>query len=424
MAFASAPYGLRPLPPLSDHALVQGRLLHVVLYLTILVSPLVFIEPSPYEGMMAVLTLAAVIAGVSVDRKIIPLIILLVIWNSGLLLALMPVTAAHKAVLYTGISIYLALNAVVYAMIATTHCEERLATIRSAYIVAACLAAIAGIMAYFGLAPRDLLMDYGRVKSTFKDPNVFGPFLVLPLLFIIQSVILDRPRIKMMAAGAVILTGLFLSFSRGAWGNFVTAAVVMMILMFFNAPSARFRARVATFAAAITVAVTGLLGLLLSIGAVSKMFELRAALVQSYDVGSGGRFTTQLRAFHEILNYPNGLGPLQYAVHFGLDPHDDYLNAFYTNGWIGGVTYPTLVLVTLFVGFRAAFVRTPWQPYLIAIVSAYFGSICEGAIVGTEHWRHYYLLLGLIWGLVAATENARRAALRQGRAPSWQVEWI
>ena len=35
----------------------------------------------------------------------------------------------------------------------------------------------------------------------------------------------------------------------------------------------------------------------------------------------------------------------------------------------------------------------------------------EGFIVGTEHWRNYYLLLGLLWGLAAATENARRAAL-------------
>ena len=65
------------------------------------------------------------------------------------------------------------------------------------------------------------------------------------------------------------------------------------------------------------------------------------------------------RAWGEVVNYPNGLGPLQYAHHFGIDPHNDYLNAFYSNGWLGGVTYPTLVVVTLLVGFRAAMVRTP-----------------------------------------------------------------
>jgi hypothetical protein len=150
-----------------------------------------------------------------------------------------------------------------------------------------------------------------------------------------------------------------------------------------------------------------LVGLLLSLRAVTSMFEERASLVQSYDTGSGGRFTTQFRAWGQIFDYPNGLGPLQYAHHFKIDPHNDYLNAFYSNGWIGGVAYPTLVLLTLFVGFRALLVRTPWQPYLIAVFGAYFGSVAEGLIVGTEHWRHYYLLLGLLWGLVAATENAR-----------------
>ena len=417
MTLAGPSYEFWPRQCVSDFALVQGRLLHLVLYLTILFSPLVSIEPSPYEGMMALLTLAAIIAGVSVDRKIIPLIVLLIIWNAGLLLALMPVTYDNTAVTYTGISVYLALNAVVYATIATTHCEERLATIRSAYILAAFLASFVGIIAYFGLAPRDLLMYAGRVKSTFKDPNVFGPFLILPLLFIIQSAIHHRPRLTTVAAGAVILAGLFLSFSRGAWGNFVLSCVVMIALMFVTAPTLRFRARIGAFSIGTAVVVTGLLGLLLSIGAVTKMFEQRAELLQSYDIGSGGRFTTQLRAFHEMLNYPNGLGPLQYAVHFGLDPHNDYLNAFYSNGWIGGIAYPTLVLVTLFFGLRAALVRTPWQRYLIAIASAYFGSVCEGAIVGTEHWRHYYLLLGLLWGLIAATENARRRALRHRAGP-------
>jgi hypothetical protein len=185
----------------------------------------------------------------------------------------------------------------------------------------------------------------------------------------------------------------------------------MVGLMFIITPSSRFRARITAFTAAAGAAVSMLVVMLLSLQAVTSMFEERAALVQEYDTGSGGRFTTQLRAWSQIFDYPNGLGPLQYARHFGIDPHNDYLNAFYSNGWIGGVTYPTLVLVTLFVGFRALVVRTPWQPYLVAVFAAYLGTVAEGFIIGTEHWRHYYLLLGLVWGLSAATENARREAL-------------
>ena len=396
---------------------LQGRILHVILFLTVLSSFVAFIEPAPYEAMMALLLLAAVIAGAAFDRKILPLVVLLIVWNAGLLLALIPVTHDQKAVTYTIVSLYLASNAVIFACLVTTHCEQRLATIRAAYILAAFIASVLGIIGYFQIAAPDLLLFAGRARSTFKDPNVFGPFLVLPLLLLIQSVILRGLRLTSVAALGVILVALFLSFSRGAWGYFVLSAVVMVALMFVTTPSARLRARITALTVAAGAAVAVLLGLLLSLRAVTTMFEERAALVQSYDTGSGGRFTTQFRAWGEMFDHPNGLGPLQYAKYFGLDPHNDYLNAFYSNGWLGGVAYPTLVLVTLFVGFRALLVRTPWQPFLIAVFAAYFGSVTEGFIIGTEHWRHYYVLLGLIWGLAAATENARRAAWAQSGMP-------
>jgi hypothetical protein len=395
----------------TDYATLQGRILHFVLFLTILSSPFVLIEPAPYEAMMGLLLLAAVVAGARFDRKILPLVILLALWNIGLLLALVPVIHDQKAVTYAFVSLYLALNAVVFACIVTTHSAERMATIRTAYTLAAFIASALGIIGYFGIAASDLLLYAGRAKSTFKDPNVFGPFLVLPLLFLLQSIIVRGLRLVNVVALGVILIALFLSFSRGAWGLFVLSALIMVGLMFIITPSARFRARITALTVVAGAAVSMLVVMLLSLQAVTSMFEERATLVQEYDTGSGGRFTTQFRAWSQIFDFPNGLGPLQYAHQFGIDPHNDYLNAFYSNGWIGGIAYPTLVLITLFVGFRALLVRTPWQPYLVAIFAAYLGTVAEGLIIGTEHWRHYYLLLGLIWGLAAATENARRQAL-------------
>ena len=101
-----------PSARITDASRLQGRLLHVVLFLTILSSPFAFIEPSPYEGMMALLLLAAVIAGARFDRKLLPLVYLLIIWNAGLLFALIPVAYDQAAVTYTFISLYLAMNAI------------------------------------------------------------------------------------------------------------------------------------------------------------------------------------------------------------------------------------------------------------------------------------------------------------------------
>jgi hypothetical protein len=40
--------------------------------------------------------------------------------------------------------------------------------------------------------------------------------------------------------------------------------------------------------------------------------------------------------------------------------------------------------------------------------------MAEGFVIDTDHWRHFYLLLGMIWGLFAATfrqaHDARIAA--------------
>ena len=48
------------------------------------------------------------------------------------------------------------------------------------------------------------------------------------------------------------------------------------------------------------------------------MFEMRAALVQHYDVGATGRFGRFGRAIPELLQMPNGYGPLQFPGMSGL----------------------------------------------------------------------------------------------------------
>jgi hypothetical protein len=77
-----------------------------------------------------------------------------------------------------------------------------------------------------------------------------------------------------------------------------------------------------------------------------------------------------------------------------------------------------LLLATLYAGLRAAFIRTPWQPYLITAFGAFVGEMAEGPVIDTDHWRHFFLLLGAVWGLYAATMRQRdtNAALSPLRA--------
>src|SRR5258708_31921367 len=70
----------------------------------------------------------------------------------------------------------------------------RLDMLRRGLIVGAMIAALSGIAGYFNLVPggHDLLTLYERARGTFKDPNVLGAFLILPALFVLQSVVTAR----------------------------------------------------------------------------------------------------------------------------------------------------------------------------------------------------------------------------------------
>jgi O-Antigen ligase len=403
-----------PLARRAGYRPLATRILHLLLFAAILVSPFVFIEPSPYEVFVGLLALGALAAGVTVDRKVMPPVFLLLIWNVSGLAALVPVIYDRNAVMFIAISFYMALTAIVFACLFAHDSVRRLEIMRTAYILAGFIAAIIGIIGYFDLVPGalDNLTLYNRAKATFKDPNVFGPYLILPILFLIQGMLIKGLKLRYVVAALTILVALLLTFSRAAWGHFVFSAALMVALMFIASPSARFRARLVSFSVLTAISVGVLLAGMLSVGTTGDVFKERASLTQDYDVGDSGRFTKQQDSIPVLLERPNGLGPYQFRNLYGQDPHDVYLNAFSSYGWVGGISYAILVIFTLWVGYANVLKRTPWQHYFIAALATYTGVAFEGFVVDTDHWRHYYLLMGIVWGLMIATLNAERAHLR------------
>jgi uncharacterized membrane protein len=386
-------------------ALAQ-RLLNVTLFVTIVLSSIAFIEPSPHDAMMFVLLAMCVAARVSFDRKLLPLLILTIVWLLGGLFSLIQVGDQENTIQYAGTSVYLGLAGLMFACLFCEGNLTRLLIVRRAYILAALIATAAGYLGFFHLVPHaDIFLDNDRVSATFKDPNVYGPFLIFPLLMLIISFMTRGVRLIGLIVVVTLLGGLFLSFSRGAWIHFAVSAVVAIVLLFATTSDPRMRNRIIllTIGAAF---IAGLLVLALTtIDSVRDMLLVRAKAIQPYDVGPGGRFWFQQLALGQILDHPNGLGPFEFSRIFGGQQHDVYMQGFLVYGWLGGTAYATLVLVTLGVGIRTALVATPWQYYLIAAYAAFVGEVFEGFIVDTDHWRHFFLLLGLIWGLSAATIN-------------------
>ena len=67
------------------------------------------------------------------------------------------------------------------------------------------------------------------------------------------------------------------------------------------------------------------------------------------------------------------------------------------------VLFLTLAAVTLATATRFLRADTPWRPTYQVVYAAYVGVAVESAIIDIDHWRHYFLILGVLWGLMAAS---------------------
>jgi len=398
-----------------ERATRAERLRLLLLWLTGASSALVFIEPSPYEIASLAAIVVFAISGLSLRASLLPLLLLLILINIGYTVSASAFLTQTNVLIWVVTSWYLAATAIFFAAMLASNTERRLAALMRGCLIAGVIAALAGTLAYFRAIPgaAEFLL-YDRARGTFKDPNVFGAFLILPALLALQMVIAGRLALaaKGMALLGLFTVGILLSFSRAAWGMLALTGGMVLALTFITTPSAKQRLRIVLIAMGGVATLAMLLAALLSIDAVAGLFKERMSLSQDYDAGEMGRFGRHSLGALLALDVPFGIGPLQFSKIFPEDPHNSYLNAFMSGGWLSGITYPALTLISLAFGFRYLLVATPWQPTMIAVYSAYAGMMMESFIIDSDHWRHVFLLLGVLWGLIAATRTHMRIRQR------------
>ena len=336
---------------------------------------IVFIEPSPYELTTLIATVIFVATGVRLRLVFMPLLLLLILLNVGYSIGAIPFIETSEVANWIATSWYMAFTVMFFAMVVADDTLARLDMLRRGLIVGAMIASLAALAGYFNLVPggHDLLTLYERARGTFKDPNVLGAFLILPALFVLQSVVSDPlgKSFRNTIALGIMALAILLAFSRAAWGGLIITSAFMLAMMVVTSPSPAQRSRIVVMAVAAIVLVVVLLAVLLSFDSISEMFQQRASFDQSYDEGRFGRFGRHILGAQMALDLPFGIGPLQFHNYFPEDTHNSYLNAFMSGGWISGICYPALVFVTVITGFRYVFVRVPWQRAYLAIFSAF-----------------------------------------------------
>lgn len=406
LSLASTTY----VPTASPRLTVGKKWIDAILGFGVFLGGFVIHEPAPYELYAALIMALFVLGGLKFGRLPLLLMLLFVTFNVGGLFSMLTMSDYKNIPLYLAVSLFLGLTAVFWSVVIAAD-MGRLRIIFRGFVAAGLITALAGIAGYFHLFPgAEIFTRYNRAMGIFQDPNVFGPFLITPILYLVYGILYRDITISIarMAILAVMLFGLFLSFSRGAWGGCLLSGSIFYALLILSETSARKRSQLIVVAALGLMAAALLLVFALQFDAVGDMFSERAKVVQDYDGQRLGRFARHAIGFEWALENPLGIGPMEFGIILDEDTHNIWVKSLMAYGWIGFVAWFSIIVTTLVAGGRLVLRKRPWQPFLMCAWSAFVAHLFLGWVIDMDHWRHFYLLIGIIWGCMALEMQYRQ----------------
>lgn len=402
----------------------RHNMVNVVLGFAVFLGGFVIKEPAPYELFMVFLIGIWILSGrLTLSRTMTPLITLLLLFTASGFVSFTQVSLLNQNItIYMLVTAFLCATSIFVASLVSIDTERRLQAIQIGYILSALIVATVGCLAYFQLMPQsETFLRFGRAKGTFGDPNVYGPFLVLPAVMMIRNILVGSTNQRLISAAifGFIAFAIFLSFSRAAMGLTVFCCGAMAALTFvqYRNPFVRLRLIVIILLALATISIA--LGYIISSGVLGELLTQRLHLVQEYDSARNGRFARHLQGFIDAFERPLGLGPLQFSKIYGEDPHNLYLKSIVAYGWTGFISMLMLILITVVTGLRQLLLDRPWTPFLQACFVTFLGHLLIGMLIDLDHWRHFYLLIGLLWGMFVANAKWREVHhLRSNAVPN------
>lgn len=418
----SIAYQHAPVHPDLVRAKINQLIATLAVGLGVFLSGFVMFEPAPHEVYMAGIIGFSFLAGLRLSRiTVIPLFFFVVIIIGGLI-SVTQMPKQSDGHIYMAITFFLGLTAVFYAAIIENN-HKLLKTIFIAYVCAALGSGLLGIGGFLGVIPGgEIFTLYDRAKGAFKDPNVFGPFLVLPALYLIHCILTGSIRNLIICTPPllVIILALFLAFSRAAWGLMVISTVLLVFALFIQTDSVKMRFKLTLLMVIAFMSIFLALLIALQVPQIQELLAVRFQVVQEYDGARVGRFARHAIGFGMAMENPLGIGPLEFGKIFGEDTHAMWLKAFMAYSWLGFAGYFIFFFWTGAAAFRILFRPRPWQPYLLCAFIVFFGHMFVGIVIDLDKWRHLHLIYGIIWGCIAL-EAKYKTSLAHGRPAYHQV---
>jgi hypothetical protein len=380
----------------------------VLLFCLMAISHYVLREPAPYDLLMVATAGMLFMLGLRIPAGVALPFGLMVLVLCGYMIGGTGARYIDMSIKFLQTSTYLTLTFVFYTAVVTASPDRALKALWGGYIFAGLCAAALGIAGYLGLIPgADILLGSGRAKGLFEDPNVYGPFLVPPTIYAIWRMTTRGVTSAVFFWGpiaTVLVLGLFLSFSRGAWLHMMLSAAAFAVLASMAPETRGQRGRIVMITILLGVMLTMAIGWAITIPEVRELLEQRLGL-QSYDTKQGGRFSGQFEALKMAMINPFGIGANNWGMLAAQDTHNVYLNVFVSGGFISLVGLVGAFGLTLVRGFKYA-MYGPRRGVFIVAFASFIGLIAEAIIIDINHWRHLYVLMGMIWGLMLAAPPA------------------
>jgi putative inorganic carbon (hco3(-)) transporter len=276
-----------------------------------------------------------------------------------------------------------------------------------------------------------------RAEGPMDEPNAYAQIMLvlLPLAFFIyRSGGSRRERILAAAAGALILGGVLVSYSRGAF-----VALVLIILL---AAQLRWIRRAHLLACALALAA--LIPLVASEALVSRITSITTAVdvlqgssaVQA-DAAIQGRATEMMAGFQAFLDHPVlGVGPGQYAPFYSVEYHQKnprfkfkdlritrrahslYLEIAAEVGLVGLTVFLSIFFVMMRGLWRVHSRRTGERDVLADLAVGVWLSLCAYLLTGIflhlMYERYLWILMALA-GAALHVIRSQEAVLRAAR---------
>lgn len=359
-----------------------------LVWIMMAISGVVFFEPAPMDFLFVIV----LIIGLSLKLLKLPryndivlgCIYILIIAN---IISFFFVSSTIVAFRYFLITIYLILSFLFFIAFSFTYKKDGLKVLFSGYIFSATISACVGILGYLSLIPTfDQIVKFGRVTGFFKDPNVFGPFMVPVILYSLLQILSSDKKLRWYFIFLTCTIANILSYSRAAWINLVLSISILLFFKYFRNPNVKQIFRLIPLLIVFSIGIYKFI----TIPEVSSMLEKRFA-IHAYDAD---RFNTQDRALIDIVKFPFGIGPGQTELFLNYATHNGYLRVWLENGHAGFLSFLLLIVFSVFTSFRKALSKYNTELYILAF-SSLCGILVNGFVIDIVHWRHFWFLLAL-----------------------------